>query len=255
VNAYRLEEEAAVEQGELRGVVALDGPSGTGKSTVARRLASSLGARYLDTGSMYRAVTLAVLRAGADPTDASSVADIAASSLLTIGTDPGAPSTMLDGEDVAAEIRGQAVTLAVSPVSAVAAVRQLLVEQQRRIIADALDTVGGIVVEGRDIGTVVAPDAELKVYLTASADARAQRRTKQDTAAGRSADLSTVLADVQRRDDFDSTRATSPLRPADDAVELDTTSLDLAATLSALLDMVDQRGLRVLPERTGRVSG
>jgi cytidylate kinase len=238
-----------VAHGELRGVVALDGPSGTGKSSVARRLAGSLGARYLDTGAMYRAVTLAVLRAGVDPTDADKVLQVAASSRLELGTDPAHASTRLDGQDVGAEIRGQDVTFAVSPVSAVAEVRALLVAEQRRIIAAALEDTGGIVVEGRDIGTVVAPDAELKVYLTASAEARAQRRTRQDSAAGRAVSLDATLADVQRRDNYDSTRKASPLRAADDAVELDTTSLDLAGTVAALVDLVDQRGLRVLEEQ------
>ena len=235
--------------GELRGVVALDGPSGTGKSSVARRLANSLGARYLDTGAMYRAVTLAVLRAGVDPTDADQVVEVALSSTLELGTDPSHATTRLDGADVGAEIRGQDVTLAVSPVSAVGEVRDLLVAEQRRIIAAALEHAGGIVVEGRDIGTVVVPDAELKVYLTASPEARAQRRSRQDSAAGRSATLDATLADVQRRDDYDSTRKVSPLRPADDAVELDTTSLDLAGTVAALLNLVDQRGLRVAEEQ------
>lgn len=235
--------------GELRGVVALDGPSGTGKSSVARRLAGSLGARYLDTGAMYRAVTLAVLRAGIDPTDAEKVVEVASSSTLELGTDPSHPSTRLDGDDIGAEIRGQDVTLAVSPVSAVGGVRELLVAQQRRIIASALEHAGGIVVEGRDIGTVVVPDAELKVYLTASAEARAQRRSRQDSAAGRSASLDATLADVRRRDTYDSTRKVSPLRAADDAIELDTTSLDLAGTVAALLDLVDQHGLRVAEEQ------
>jgi cytidylate kinase len=237
----RLLEDAAVGHGELRGVVALDGPSGTGKSSVARRLATSIGARYLDTGAMYRAVTLAVLRAGVDPTDTQRVIEIARASRLELGTDPSHATTTLDGQDVGAEIRGPEVTLAVSPVSAIREVRELLVAEQRRIIAEA----DGIVVEGRDIGTVVAPDAELKVYLTASPEARAQRRSRQDTAAGRSSTLHATLADVQRRDNYDSTRAVSPLRPADDAVEVDTTSLDLAGTVAALLDLVDRRGLLV----------
>ncbi|PRY30903.1 (d)CMP kinase [Umezawaea tangerina] len=228
-------------QGELRGVVALDGPSGTGKSSVARRLAAILGARYLDTGAMYRAVTLAVLRAGVDPLDTERVISIARACRLELGTDPQHATTTLDGQDVGTEIRGADVTLAVSPVSAVREVRELLVAEQRRIIAEA----DGIVVEGRDIGTVVSPDADLKVYLTASAEARAQRRTRQDTAAGRVVTVDATLADVQRRDTYDSTRAVSPLRPADDAVEVDTTSLDLVGTVDALLDLVDERGLRV----------
>ncbi|MBP2324738.1 cytidylate kinase [Kibdelosporangium banguiense] len=222
----------------MRGVIALDGPSGTGKSTVARRLASALGSGYLDTGAMYRAVTLGVLRSGGDP------AAVAASVVVTVGTDPADPTVLLDGVDVSAEIRGSEVTLAVSAVSAVPEVRQILVARQRAIIAAVVDSHGGIVVEGRDIGTAVAPDAELKVYLTASADARAQRRTRQDSAAGRQATLEETLADVQRRDDYDSSRAVSPLRQADDAVELDTTELDLDGVLASLLDLVDGRGLR-----------
>ncbi|MCE6999948.1 (d)CMP kinase [Saccharothrix sp. S26] len=239
--------------GELRGVVALDGPSGTGKSSVARRLAAALGARYLDTGAMYRAVTLAVLRAGVDLADAGKVAEVAAAALVVQGTDPDRSTTFLDGDDVGAEIRGPEVTLAVSPVSAVPAVREQLVAEQRRIIAEALEGAGGIVVEGRDIGTAVVPDAPLKVYLTADAEARAQRRAKQDSASGRASTLDATLADVRRRDAYDSSRAVSPLRAADDAVVLDTTSLDLPGTLAALLDLVDAHGLLAQP--SGRVRG
>lgn len=234
-----------VGQGQLRGVVALDGPAGTGKSTVAKRLAMALDARYLDTGSMYRAIAVAVLRAGVDPTDEVEVGEVADNAKLVVGTDPEKPGIVLDGDDVSVEIRGPEVTLAVSPVSAARHVRELLVAQQRAIIADAVDTVGGIVVEGRDIGTVVSPDAPLKVYLTASADARAARRTKQDNAAGRESTVDAVLADVRRRDTYDSSRAVSPLKAADDAVELDNTDLDLAGTVGALLDLVESRGLRV----------
>ncbi|MFI9011742.1 (d)CMP kinase [Actinosynnema sp. NPDC053489] len=242
-----------MQHGELRGVVALDGPSGTGKSSAARRLAAGLGARYLDTGAMYRAVTLAVLRAGVDPTDEARVAEVAAAALVVQGTDPDRSTTSLDGDDVGAEIRGPEVTLAVSPVSAVPAVRARLVAEQRRIIAEALEGTGGIVVEGRDIGTAVVPDAPLKVYLTADAEARALRRAKQDSASGRESTLDATLADVQRRDAYDSTRAVSPLRAAPDAVVLDTTSLDLPGTLAALLELVDARGLLAQP--SGRVSG
>ncbi|MCP2170102.1 (d)CMP kinase [Goodfellowiella coeruleoviolacea] len=238
--------------GELRGVVALDGPSGTGKSTVARRLASALGASYLDTGAMYRAVTLAVLRAGVDPADAAEVTRVSTAAELVIGTDPHQPTVELDGQDVAAEIRDQPVTLAVSAVSAVPEVRAQLVEQQRRIVARAVDAGSGIVVEGRDIGTVVVPDAGLKVYLTASAEARAERRARQDAAAGRATTVAATRADVERRDTLDATRAVSPARPAADAVEVDTTALDIAGVLGELLTLVDQRGLRGVPERTGR---
>ena len=230
-------------QGELRGVVAMDGPSGTGKSTVARGLARTRGAGYLDTGAMYRVVTLAVLRAGVDPADGPAVLRVAEAVDLGIGTDPGESAVRLGAEPVDAEIRGPEVTAAVSAVSAVAGVRELLVARQRRIISESRATLGGIVVEGRDIGTVVAPDAPLKVYLTASADARAARRTAQDSAEGRYSTVDTTKADVQRRDTFDSTRAVSPLRPAVDAVEVDTTDLGIDAVLAQLIDIVRDRGL------------
>ncbi|WP_233158156.1 (d)CMP kinase [Actinokineospora bangkokensis] len=230
-------------QGELRGVVAMDGPSGTGKSTVARGLASALGAGYLDTGAMYRAVTLAVLRAGTDPADGAAVLRVAEGVDLGIGTDPADRAVTLGGEDVSAEIRGPQVTAAVSAVSAVAGVRDLLVARQRLVISETRARSGGIVVEGRDIGTVVAPDAPLKVYLTASADARAARRSAQDAREGRTSTVDATRADVERRDTFDSTRAVSPLRPAVDAIEVDTTDLGVEAVLERLLAVVRERGL------------
>lgn len=213
-------------------VVAMDGPSGTGKSTAARRLATELGARYLDTGSMYRTATLHVLRAGVDPGDAAAVDVVTRDLRLTVTTDPEAPTAELAGEDVSVEIRGRAVTAAVSTVSAVPTVRERLVAEQRRIAADA----GAIVVEGRDIGTVVLPHAPVKVFLTASAQDRARRRAAQDG----SADLAAVLADVQRRDHLDSTRPTSPLRPADDAIIVDTSGIDLDEVLVRLRALVQQ---------------
>ncbi|WP_179777920.1 (d)CMP kinase [Amycolatopsis endophytica] len=224
-------------------MVALDGPSGTGKTTVARKLAGLLSAGYLDTGAMYRVVTLAVLRAGADPQDAEAVAALARAAEFTLGTDPSAPSVRLAGEDVAAEIRGAEVNHAVSPVSAVPQVRELLVARQREIIAAVLAEVGGIVVEGRDIGTVVVPGSPLKVYLTADPAVRAARRSAQDTAAGRQSSEAEALASVGRRDRLDSTRATSPLKPADDAVHLDTSELSVDQVLTALSELAGQRGL------------
>ena len=230
--------------GELRGVIALDGPSGTGKSTVARRLADSLGAGYLDTGAMYRAVTLAVLRSGVATDDDEAVLSIAENVDLRVSTDPNHQETLLGGDNVGAEIRGQAVTLAVSAVSAVAGVRSLLVAMQMRIIDEVCETQGGIVVEGRDIGTVVAPDAPLKVYLTASADARARRRSLQDNASGREVSVDDTRKDVDRRDRLDSGRTASPMQPADDAVWLDTTDLDLQGVLAEITALVDERDLR-----------
>lgn len=234
--------------GRLRGVVAVDGPSGTGKSTVSRRLATLLGARYLDTGAMYRAAALGILRAGVDPADSRAVAEMVARLHIEVGTDPQAPLVLLDGADVAAQIRGPAVTTAVSPVSAVTEVRSRLVAQQRRIIRGATTGDGGIVVEGRDIGTVVAPDAPLKVFLTAAAAQRAARRAAQDGID----DVAQVRRAVERRDRLDSSRAVSPLRAADDAVELDTTELDIDTVLARLCELVVGRGMVAVAVRGRR---
>jgi len=221
-----------VTSGVLGPVIAVDGPSGSGKSTVSRRLAQALGARYLDTGAMYRAVTLAVLRADVDPHDADTVTKIATEVEITVGTDPSAPHIALDGVNVDAEVRGASVTAAVSAVAAVPAVRRLLVARQRSLIAAARSG-AGIVVEGRDIGTVVAPEARLKIFLTASAQERARRRSAEVAA-----DLHATAADLERRDRLDSTRATDPLAQADDAVVLDSTALDIDEVVSRLVRMV-----------------
>lgn len=222
------EQPLVAKRAPFNGVVALDGPSGTGKSTVARLLARRLGARYLDTGAMYRAATVAVLRAGADPDDARAVARVVAASDIDIATDPGHPAIRLNGQPVDADIRSAPVTAAVSAVSAVPDVRTHLVARQRALIGP-----GGIVVEGRDIGTVVWPSAQPKVYLTASAVVRAQRRAGELGGA----DIAAVGADIARRDGLDSSRATSPLTKADDAVELDTSELDVDQVVDRLLDM------------------
>ena len=217
-------------------VVAIDGPAGTGKSTVSRGLARELGARYLDTGSMYRIVTLALVRAGVDLNDPSAIA-AAADVPLSIGYDPDVEQAFLGDEDVSAQIRGDEVTRAVSAVSAVSEVRTRLVAIQRELATGP----GSVVVEGRDIGTVVLPDAPVKIFLTASPETRARRRNDQNVAAGLPDDYDTVLADVMRRDHLDSTRAVSPLRAADDAVIVDTSDMSQAEVIARLCELVDQR--------------
>lgn len=218
-------------------VVAVDGPAGTGKSSVSRSLAHELGARYLDTGAMYRIVTLAVLRSGIDPNDGAAVGAAAATVQLSVGYDPDVDHCYLGREDVSTEIRGDEVTRAVSAVSSVPAVRTRMVELQRELA----DGQSSIVVEGRDIGTVVLPDADVKIFLTASAETRARRRNDQNVAAGLPDDYDGVLADVRRRDHFDSTRAVSPLRAADDAVVVDTSEMTEAEVIAHLLELVTQR--------------
>ncbi len=218
-------------------VVAIDGPAGTGKSSVSKGLARALGARYLDTGAMYRIVTLAVLRAGMDPADAEAVGSLASHVQLSVSYDPDSDRCYLAGEDVSVEIRGDEVTRAVSAVSAVPAVRARLVGLQREMAQGP----GSVVVEGRDIGTVVLPDAPVKIFLTASAETRAKRRNDQNVASGLPGDYEGVLADVRRRDHLDSTRAVSPLRAAPDAVVVDTSEMTEAQVIAHLLELVREK--------------
>ena len=218
-------------------VIAIDGPSGSGKSTVARALAARLGLRYLDTGAMYRAVTAAVLAADIDPADAVRVTELAARVDLEISTDAQPARVSVDGRDRTDEIRGPAVTAAVSAVSAVPGVRAALVARQRELIG-----AGGIVIEGRDIGTVVAPGADLKVFLTAEPQVRAARRAIELDAA-----VGSTEADLSRRDTLDSSRAVSPLTQAPDALVLDSTDLGVD-------DVVD-RVLRALGETAAVPNG
>jgi cytidylate kinase len=226
----------------VRDVIALDGPSGTGKSTVARALARRLGFRYLDTGAMYRAVTWAVLRDGVDPEDAAAVTELVRRTRVEVSTDPDHSRVTVDGRPVDREIRSRAVTVAVSPVSAMPGVREVLVAAQQGLIG-----AGRVVVEGRDIGTVVAPTAPLKIFLTASPDARAHRRSRQDG----STDHKSTAADLDRRDTYDSTRQHSPLRAADDAVHVDTTALAVPEVIQRLVDLATQRGIGPAPRRPG----
>jgi CMP/dCMP kinase len=214
------------------GQVTLDGPSGTGKSSVARAVAARLGAAYLDTGAMYRAATVAVLDAGVDPEDAEAVARVVAGSRIEVGTTAGTELVEVDGVDVAVRIRGAEVTRAVSAVSAVPAVRRQLVDQQRSLVAAA----DAVVVEGRDIGTVVLPGATCKVYLTAAPEARAQRRAGQ-LGVTDAAEVAAIAADLRRRDEYDSGRVDSPLRPAADAVVVDSTDLDREQVVDRVVEL------------------
>jgi cytidylate kinase len=212
-------------------VVAMDGTSGSGKSSTSRGVAERLGLRYLDTGAMFRAMTWWMLEHDVDVEDPRAVAEHAEAPVLGSGTDPGAPTITVDGTDVSGPIRSPEVTSAVSAVSAVPEVRARLLRDQRAIIGD-----GGIVVEGRDIGTVVAPDAAVKVYLTADPEARATRRTAE-LAGG--ADVSATRADLLRRDRLDSGRKTAPLAMADGARHIDTTPFTLEEVIDQVVSLVE----------------
>jgi cytidylate kinase len=214
--------------GEMR-VIAIDGPAGSGKSTVGRRLADRLGLEYLDTGAMYRAVAFAAIRQGIDPSDADPVAALSRAVEIRVGAD----GVLVDDIDATVEIRGPEVTRAVSLVAANPEVRSELRARQRQWAAER----EGGVIEGRDIGTVVFPDALLKVYLTASEEVRAARRAKEMT------DLryDQVAADIARRDAADSGRADSPLSEAGDAVNVDTTGLTIDEVVASIVALVEQR--------------
>jgi cytidylate kinase len=215
-------------------VIAMDGTAGSGKSSASRGVARRLGLRYLDTGAMYRAMTWQMLLDNVDVQDADAVARRAQTVAVSAGTDPERPTIAVDGIDVAREIRSDAATAAVSAVSAVPQVRRLLAAQQREIIGR-----GGIVVEGRDIGTVVAPDAPLKIFLTAHSSARAQRRSAELTQE-QVRELTAVEADLLRRDAYDSSRATAPLAVAADAVVVDTTDMTLDEVIDYVVSLATQ---------------
>ncbi len=218
-------------------IVAIDGPSGTGKSSTSRAVAAKLGLGYLDTGAQYRAMTWWMLSNGIDVDDAAEVATAADKPTIVSGTDPSAPTITVDGTDAAGPIRTREVTAAVSAVSAVPEVRTRLVELQRSAAAAAPN---GIVVEGRDIGTTVLPDATLKIFLTASAEARAARRNGELKGKG-AADLAATQAALAKRDAADSGRKTSPLAKADDAIEVDTTDLTLDQVIECIVTLIEEK--------------
>lgn len=217
-------------------ILAVDGPSGTGKSTTCRALAKQLGAKYVDTGAMYRVATLAVLRKGVDPADTAAVIAATADLPLEVSDDPDSTEVLLGGEDVSRVIREDEVTRNVSAVSAIPEVRENLVALQRKLAREAHRAI----VEGRDIGTVVLADAPAKAFMTASGEVRAQRRQAQNERSGIASDYETVLADVQRRDAADSSRKASPLRPAEDATLVDTSNMSPEDVLEALINVVKE---------------
>lgn len=215
-------------------VVAVDGTSGSGKSSTCRGVARRLGLAYLDTGAMYRAVTWWMLEHGVDVHDAAAVAARCAEPVVESGTDPVAPSIHVDGRDVSVEIRSERVNAAVSPVATVPEVRTRMVDLQRATIRAAAGPGAGIVVEGRDIGSTVAPDAPVKLYLTADPAARARRRALEEGGS----DVAATEASLRNRDAIDSGRATSPLVLADGAVQLDTTELTLDEVVEEVVALV-----------------
>lgn len=209
--------------------IAIDGPSGAGKSSLAKRLAAELGYVYVDTGAMYRAIGLYTLRAGQNTKDAAAVAALLPDIHLDIRPGRGAQQILLNGEDVTETVRQEQVGMAASDVSAHPAVRAFLLETQRALAARS-----NVLMDGRDIGTVVLPDATVKIFLTATPEARAQRRLAELQAKGQAADYATVLADIRLRDDQDTHRAVAPLRQAADAVLLDTSAIGLEESYALL---------------------
>lgn len=217
--------------------IAIDGPSGAGKSTLARAVAGELSACYVDTGAIYRTLGLHVLRAGADPKDGDQVSALLASADIDLGYDEeGLQHMYLSGEDVSEEIRRPEISLYASAVSAIPAVRDRLLEMQR-----ALPARFSVIMDGRDIGTVVLPNADVKVYLTASAEERARRREKELKERGTPQSYEEVLRDMIARDEQDMNRAVAPLRQAEDAVLLDTTHLNFDESREALLRIIRER--------------
>jgi cytidylate kinase len=211
-------------------VIAIDGPAASGKSTTAQRVAEQLGYLHVDTGAMYRAATLKVLRAGIPAADQERVAALVESARIELRSANGSQRVLLDGEDVTEEIRTPEVTRAVSAVSSIRRVRDVMVREQRRMGAD-----GGIVLEGRDIGTVVFPGADLKFFMVAGIEARARRRGDELRTRGIQADVDRLKDELRDRDTIDSTRSESPLKKADDAIEVDTSDLTIEQQVALVI--------------------
>ena len=216
--------------------IAIDGPSGAGKSTLARRLAQQLGYLYVDTGAMYRTIGLFALQQGVAPTDEAGVVALLPKITLALRYVDGAQHMFLNGEDVSAQIRTEQVSMAASGVSAHPAVRAYLLDTQRQMAVES-----NVIMDGRDIGTVVLPHAQVKIFLTASAQARAQRRYDEQVARGEAVVYETVLQDVQQRDYNDINREAAPLKQAQDALLVDTTTCDFEQSFALLLSTIQTK--------------
>ena len=216
-------------------IIAIDGPSGAGKSTLGKMLAKKLGLLYLDTGAMYRAVALAVKRKGIEFSDTAAVAEIAENAKIELVGEPDSLKIFLDSDDVSVDIRTLEIAQAASVVSTISEVRRIMVEHQRSI---GLSAPVGCVLEGRDIGSVVFPNADIKFFLTAKPEARARRRHTEDQTKGRISTYEQTLAEIRERDERDVNRADSPLTIADDAYVIDTSELDLTQVFEQMLERV-----------------
>ncbi len=224
-------------------IVALDGPAGSGKTSTAKAVATALGFAYLDTGAMYRAITLAALRGGEDLSE-NRVNDILADTELDIRYVDAAMKVVLNGKVVTRALRTEAVNENVSLVSSFGAVREKMVASQREIARRIVAGGGGVVVDGRDIGTVVFPEAPVKIFMRASPEVRATRRKEELEAKGMPADYDEILENIRFRDDFDSNREIAPLRKADDAIELDTSLLSFEEQVSRVVEIVKERQVK-----------
>lgn len=223
-------------------VITIDGPAGAGKSTVAQKLATRLGLMYVDSGATYRALALKVLESGIDPLDEATVVKLIGATDVQVTSD-GAPRVRVDGDDVTARLRTPEVTLAAAQVSRLPEVRTKLIEIQRAFARGR-----GVVMEGRDIGTVVFPHAPLKIFLKADVAERARRRLKQDSRDGRDATLEKTAYEIGRRDQLDAERKISPLVPAEDAVQIDSTDLQADQVVEQIISLARGRGLLAIPE-------
>lgn len=219
-------------------IIAIDGPAGAGKSTTARLVAERLGFSYVDTGALYRAVTLRVLRAGVAPSDATAVAQLASSTRFDLRTSGDRQLVLLDGKEVSEAIRSLEVTNSIGPISAMPEVRRLLVQRQREIALESASP--GAVVEGRDIGTVVFPDADVKIFMSASLEERTRRRQQELAQRGISSDFAALREEILRRDGQDEGRAAGALRRAEGALELDTTKLSVAEQVDFIVAAVQE---------------